>query len=237
VTEVDGLPSWTYLSVPSVVLAPGQSERVIVEVRIPEEAPRGSAQEAIFISTNPPQTGGLVVGLRTGILLFVRIGAEQNERLTFANIEVPISWYTHLPVPIGVIIENMGSSYEIPEGTIRVVDLFGRVRAELPFNRERSRVLAGSRRHFVMVWQDREPSKDQGFWSQLGEELSNGGIGRYTVLFSPVGKTQLPNTELFRVWIWPTHLLKLFAVVAIVLVIGFYWLRRRIRERILRSHV
>jgi hypothetical protein len=239
VTETSGLPTWTYLSKSSVLLTPGRQERISFTIRVPAEASRGSVQEAIFISTvapAPPESG-VGVGVRTGILVFLRVGAVQEEWLVFMWVNRPTSWFTQLPVLIQTTIENQGGSYTIPQGTLVVRNVFGRERTRIPFNPTGSRILSGSRRSFSHVWQNHPPGVEGGFWTMVGEELSNGGFGPYTLSFEPNNETGLPMTELFRVSIWPVRLMALFAGIVSLLIIVFYGIRRRLIHRFMRASV
>lgn len=235
--ETSGLPSWTYLAVPSVLLGPGQSERIGFEVRLPVDAPRGSQQEVLFVSTAAPQGAGIGVGIRTGIFVFVRIGQEQNQALRIAHVDAAPNWISHLPLEMNVTLENQGAAYEIPEGSLRITNWLGAERVRLPFNRVHGRVLPNARRRFQEVWQNHAPGSDQRFWSQVGEELSNGGFGRYTVTFEPAGRTSLPRTTLFSVWIWPVHVLAVLAGVVILLCLMLWTMRRVLIRRFMRSSV
>lgn len=236
-TETKGLPKWTYLSKSSVSLAPGQEERVSFAIRVPADAARGSAQEAIFVSTVPPdmKQSGIGVGIRTGMFVFLRVGAIQESHLSFVWVSHPDAWFSHLPVPIQMTIENQGGAYEIPQGEIVIRNVFGRERARILFNPSGSRVLSGSRRSFSSVWQNHPPASDQGFWTNVGEELSNGGFGSYTLSFEPTRGTLLPITKLARVFIWPIHLIILISGLIVFIGGMIFWTRRRLLRRFLKA--
>lgn len=236
-TETKGLPEWTYLSESSVFLASGQEKQISFTIRVPENAARGSAQEAIFVSTVPPdmKQSGVGVGTRTGMFAFLRIGAVQESRLSFVWVSHSDAWFSHLPVPIQMTIENQGGAHEAPQGDIVVRNVIGRERARIPFNPSGSRILSGSRRSFSSVWQNHPPAAARGFWTNVGEELSNGGFGSYTLSFEPARGTLLPITKLARVFIWPVHLMVLVGGL-ILLVSGLIlWTRRRLLRRFLKA--
>lgn len=239
VTETTGLPSWTYLSQSSVLLLPGRQERISFTIRVPQDAARGSAQEAIFISSVPPDVGGAGIGVavRTGVLVFIRIGAVQDERLAFTWVHQPRTWVTHLPVSIQTSVENQGGVYAIPTGDMVVRNWFGAERARLPFNPTRSRILPNSRRAFSQTWENHSATAKTGFWAQVGEEFSNGGFGSYTISFEPASGTDLPRTQLLRMFVWPVRLLSLFAGALLLVVVAMGWMRRRLIRRFLRSSV
>ncbi len=239
VTETSGLPTWTYLSKSSVLLTPGRQERISFTIRVPAEAPRGSVQEAIFVSTvaPAPPDSGVGVGVRTGILVFLRVGAVQEEHLAFTWVNRPASWFTQLPVLIQATVENQGGSYAIPQGTLVVRNMFGRERSRIPFNPTGSRILSGSRRSFSHVWQNHPPGVEAGFWAMVGGELSNGGFGPYTLSFEPSHGNGLPTTELFRISIWPVRLMALFAGIVFALIIVLYGIRRQLIRRFVRASV
>lgn len=236
-TELSGLPEWTYLSEPSTLLAPGQEAHITFSIRIPADAARGSAQEAIFVSTAPPQEekGAVAIGVRVGLLVFLRIGAVQESHLRFSWINQPPSWAAHLPIPIQITLENQGGAYEIPQGFISVRNLFGQERARIPFNAAGSRILTGSRRSFSLVWQDRSPATTVGFWANVGEELANGGIGPYTLTFEAARGTSLPTTKLFRVYLWPVHVICLVVFLIAIVCALLFWTRRRLVHRFVKG--
>jgi hypothetical protein len=237
VTETSGLPSWTYLAKPSVLLPPGGQERVSFTIRVPSEATYGSAQETIFISTAAPEISGsgIGIGIRTGILVFVRIGAVQEERLVFSWIDKPTSWVTRLPVSIQTTIENQGGVYAVPRGELVVRNIFGRERTRIGFNPVGARILPGSRRSFSHVWQNHPPTTERGFWAMTGEELTNGGIGPYTIAFEPAQGSGLPRMGLFRVYVWPLRLIALIGGVLGVFLVILYGLHRRLIHRFIRA--
>lgn len=235
-SDVEGLPQWTFLSRSQITLGPKREMRVPFTITVPTSTAPQSVQEAIFVSNAAPGVkSGVGVGIRTGALVFATIGTPVPQALMVGQVISPVrSWQTALPVSFSLTLKNPGNAYQIPRGMIVVRNMFGRERARIPFNLRGARVLAGQERRFDLVWQEHAPGGRMGWLATIGEELSNSGFGPYQLSLELEGPNQKTISSLFRVSLWPVHVIALFGTLILGGFVFIWWLRRRLVTQFLR---
>lgn len=222
-SDTSGLPEWIFLEAPTLTLRSGESRRMTVSLRVPNDAAPGGHYAAIFLTqTNVDTSAGQNVAAipRIGILVFATIKGALNERLVLREATVDQDIYSSLPVRFRMSIENQGNIHVQPEAQIAISNIFGSTVAKLDGNAEDGRVLPGSRRTFVVNWSKSQVGAGTGFWSGVAQEWKNFGIGPYEARIT----VSSPNIEnageaivRFQVWPWRLGVLAIAGVIGLLL--------------------
>ncbi|MSR85256.1 hypothetical protein EXS71_02355 [Candidatus Uhrbacteria bacterium] len=228
-SDTRGLPSWTFFEQPSVALKAGEERAIPFSVRVPNEALPGGYYAAVFFSTRPPletAQGAVITGSRTGILLLLTVNGGLVEKLRVIDVarEMPQT-VSHLPAVFRLMLENEGNVHVIPQGEIRIKNMFGMRAATLPINPASGRVLPGSSRRLIISWQKEEPHSVSGFWQEAREEWRNFGFGSYTAtfhFFGPQMTSSEPISLSFSVWPWRLGLIFLGGLVIMMILLRLY---------------
>lgn len=229
-TDVEGLPSWTFVGVSDRVLQPGETQMVPIEIRIPADVAEGGAYEAIFFSAQPPVAGQGSVGIRSriGVLVLVTIGTPATTELTVTDwrLENP-GQRVALQGIVQVKLKNVGRTHVIPRGELVIRGTFGDEVARLPLNSMDARVLPASERAFEIRF---GASEGRSQMSGIREELGSFGLGRYTISLEGVtGVRSLPAPLSFMVVPWRTLAVLFGGVLVVGLSFSLY------RRRLIRS--
>lgn len=233
--DTTGLPSWIFVAQSSLELQAGESRDVPFVIKVPKNASPGGYYAAIFFSSEPPVAGPqgkVVTSERTGSLILLTVEGELVHRTTVRDFSLTNrSPFRSLPVGFQTMIENSGNVHELPLGTITIKNYFGSIVARLPLNPEGGRVLPGSARRYVSIWQNGQTHPTSGFFSTAAEELRQFAIGRYTATLTINGQEEgnVLLTATFSVW--PKELLICTLGIIILLVILLRLYRRWVMYR------
>jgi hypothetical protein len=228
-SDVEGLPSWTFVGANDHVLQPGEKENLTVQIRVPTDAPQGGMYEALFFSAQPPvEEGRPSIGLRSrvGALVLLTIGKGSETELHLTDWRLLSSANEDgLRGAVHVVLKNSGRTHVVPKGNVVIRGMFGGEVVRLPLNAEGGRVLPASERGFDVVFGP--VASPRTFVEGLKGELAALGFGRYTLSLEGVeGLKSVPAPLVVMVVPW--RLLGV-GIVGILLILGaFRWYRRRI---------
>lgn len=150
--NVEGLPSWLYLKMPRVTLAPGAAASIPILFRPPVGTEAGGYQAVVFVSRiSPGQAEGVVLGSRVGVLIFATVEGDVRRAVSVASFQrVSPRWSFDFSPRFEVVLRNEGQAHEVPGGTVVIKNVFGQTREKLSLQTaERiGRVIPGSERRF-----------------------------------------------------------------------------------------
>lgn len=230
-SDTQGILEWMFVNKPEITLKPGQTGSIQVALSVPGGTKAGGYYAGLFLSKRQAPGEELAVLPRLGILFFVRVNGAVEERLRINDVALDGPGnYEYLPVGFRISIVNEGNVHVIPQGTVRIKNVFGSTVAKLQANPDASRILPASTRLLSTAWRKGSviPPGD-GFFNGLRNELMNFAIGPYeaTVSFSdPAFTGATERTVKFSVWPWRS-LVSLTALLAL-LCAGFVLLKRLI---------
>jgi len=135
-TEVDGqkkfLPSepaelaeWFKME-KSVSLKAGQQKEIPFTIEVPKNAPPGGHFAVIWWGTAPPG-GQVAIVTRAGILVFLQVSGEVNEKGEVAEFSLSKGKFFVFKLPEDFVVnfQNQGNTYLKPRGEIAVKNIFG----------------------------------------------------------------------------------------------------------------
>lgn len=224
--DVSGLPEWMYVDKPEITLAPGQSGTIQVAIRPPADAQPGGHYAALFLARKQSSQEQVAMLPRLGILFFVQINGALTEKLSLQGFQTDsVGAYGYLPVGFRTTILNEGNVHMIPDGNIRIKNMFGATVASIPMNPESARVMPGSSRVVASSWSKGKSMPVTGFVQGLMQELMHFGVGSYTATLEVGGRgfaQPVESTVSFSVWPWRTAVtLGAFVVLLVALFFAF----------------
>lgn len=235
-SDVDGLPSWTFISVPDTPLKPGEKRNIPVQLRVPLETSQGGVYEAIFLSTQRPAgVDEPNIGLRSriGVLVLLQVGnpAKAVLRLTDWRWD-EVMRMSSLRGRAYVTLLNAGINHVRPTGELVVRNMWGRVVTRVSLNPDAVRVLPASERTFEV--KIGSVLQTDGWWDAVLDELTFFGLGSYTISLEQVdGLDAVPSP--LRVSVWPRRILVsglvLLGMLLVALRLYRSWLMRRLGAR------
>lgn len=216
----------------SVQLDSGDETRFDYSIDIPEDAPPGGHFGVIWWSPSPPAGSGtssqseqVSITTRAGILVFLNVTGDTEQSANISSFSADDSLVGGLPVDLSLSIENDGTTYITPSGTIEVTSLLGNTRAELPVNDKNKQILPGGSKTLSA-----QLTGDSWYWGPYKTEAM--------VRYGGQDGEQKVVTDMHWFWVIPPTSTSIGVFVLLVLLVGiplaFRWQRRRI-ERELRD--
>ncbi len=236
VDPTEGLGTWM-VAEGSVVLAPGASKIVPVQIAIPKNAEPGGHFAAIFWGTNPkPKPGELAIGAKTGILVLLRVNGKVSEQggLLEFGVKGNKKFFTSLPVDFFYRFQNAGGDRIKPEGDVVLRNMFWIKSSIVPANPVEGNILPKSVRRFETTWQSKNgvdkilDTEDETFWQAVSREWKHFAFGYYKAKLSleyGVNKQKVESSV--GLWVFPWQLT---IVVLIVFLIVFFVGRTGLRR-------
>lgn len=238
----EGLATWIKTE-SQVTLKSNERKKFSFSIAIPKNAEPGGHFAAIFWGTQQPdaQGGGQVsVGGKLGILVLLRVSGEVKEGGGLLEFGVSPSrkaseeqskdkqrFFSSLPITFVYRFNNTGGDRVVPQGEIKIKNLFGLTSATLPANKSEGSVLPSSARKFEVIWEneqqvtsDKQQNEKIGFFEMAGRQWSEFHFGWYTARMNLVyGATNQAVTAKYNFFIIPWQLLLI--IVIILAIIGF----------------
>ncbi len=213
--DTNGLPDWTFVDAPSVTLKPGASTDFPISFRVPSDAAAGTYTEAIFFSLVANQgQGNVATTPRIGALVFLTVKGALIQKQSLDSFVSEQGTYQNLPVGFVAKISNNGNVVTTPSGSIQIKNFMGVTVKALPINDAGGRILPGSTRTLPVVWSDD--------WA----------FGPYTATVHVDGA--MPAEASLRFYVWPMKWILGGIIGFVVLVVGYFLLKRVIIYRATR---
>ncbi len=232
-SDTSGLPSWLFIERSSVTVKAGETQTIPFEIRIPSSTRPGGHYAAIFLSTLPPNqisSSSTQVVARTGALVILRVNGSLSESYAIDRLALNGASFTHPPVAFSMLVRNTGDIHLVPQGTMTIRNMFGRVSATILVNPQGSRVLPASNRLLSFAWEKQQDVTSGGFWHEAKAEWSNFAFGTYRATVQMDGPVSGPNTATITFAIWPWHL----AIAALLFLMCLLILARIYRSWVIR---
>ena len=142
-TEESELANWFKMEM-SVTVEPGEQKEIPFTIEVPETAPPGGHFAVIWWGTAPPG-GQVAIVTRAGILVYVEVSGEINERGQLLNFSLPQGKFFvfQLPEDFTVSFKNAGNTYLKPRGEIKIKNIFGSEVAAFDVNNKERIILPG----------------------------------------------------------------------------------------------
>lgn len=120
----------------SVTLKAGEQKEIPFTIEIPKNAPPGGHFAVIWWSTAPPVGQGQVaIVTRAGILVFLQVSGEVNEKGEVADFSLTKGKFVFkLPDDFVINFKNQGNTYLKPQGEILIKNIFGSTIATFKVN-------------------------------------------------------------------------------------------------------
>lgn len=215
----------------SIDLAAGELKRVEFQIRVPENADPGGHYTAIFLSNTPPSNGNGSVGIssKIGTLVLLRVEGDVVEQAKLASFGLAENKKIagSLPVKFITRIENNGTVFVKPSGTIKIFNIFGIKTAETTVNigkmpdgslRPVGNVLSNSARKFESVWGNPENKGGGNFFEKLVAEKNNFALGMFVAKlelgYGTNNEKKLAGQTVF--WVLPWRIMLVGSIILII---------------------
>lgn len=227
-----GLPNWTLMDSTGITLRPGERRAFLARIQVPTDATPGGRYEAIFFSSEPMiQIEQANVGFRSriGALVLFTVEGDVPTRLAISQFRLAdTNTQTSLSGVATVRLHNDGVGHIVPEGSVVIRNLFGKIVARYPINPKKSHLLPASDRDFQVAFGTQV--KSSGWIRSTIEELSNFGLGRYSITVEGV-QHQALSVAALPLTVVPWHTGVTLVALLFVLFIAF----RLYRARLIRA--
>jgi len=151
--EISDLATWFRMP-SSVDLKDGESKQIPFTIEVPADAPPGGHFAVIWWSAAPPNSNEPVaIVTRAGILVYMTVSGNISESGQITSFGTDRRLYFGLPISFTLSFHNGGNIYEKPRGNLRVTNIFGAVKADLPVNQFGGQILPGNDKTFSMNWE------------------------------------------------------------------------------------
>lgn len=207
-----------------VTLEPNELRKISFSITIPNTTEPGGYFAAIFWGMQPPSEEGggqIVVGGKVGILVLLRVSGQVEEGgglLDFYT-KGKQKFFTALPISFEYRVNNTGGDRMVPDGQIKIKNLFIIPSATLAANRKESSVLPSSTRKIEAVWGQEATKQEEelGFFGMAFKELKNFHFGYYTANLNVILGSDLKIEKAsFSFFVFPWQLLLILLVILLI---------------------
>lgn len=227
--KIDGLMDWIQFPVSTVRVSAQSKVDVPFLIVIPADVASGSYHAAITVSQAPAeivQTNGAVIEAMTAVLVFLNIEGETNRGAALLDFTIQpqkkILW--QFPESVDYRLQNQGNVQFIPNGSVKMVDVFGRTVMEQDANATKGRVLPNTTRKFTVSVL---PSSNR-LIDQVRAQATSFAIGPVTVelnLNPGEGFDQITSRQ--TIWYIPVYFLSCVVLVLLALVVLFHFTHKK----------
>ncbi|MFC1638692.1 hypothetical protein ACFL26_00270 [Patescibacteria group bacterium] len=233
-----GLADWITVSTEPITVGPEERANLQFAINVPaDDVQPGGHYGSILLSTSPPVTDGVGVGVASQLatIILVRVAGEVREIGSIAEFgfKDPAVWYNYLPVDFFLRFENSGNTHLRPTGNLLIEDMWGRRAATVKVNSDFKSVLPMSIRRYEFGWQKSEPQEG---WSELKSEWKNFALGKHkATLILNYGSTNQVVTAEREFYVWPWRLMTIFGIGIILLLIMLTVAKRQYDKSLIRK--
>ncbi len=152
------LSGWITMRDESVVIPPFKDKDIPFIISVPEDATPGGHYAAVLAGTNPPQnTKGTVVKVSSYLstLILVSIAGDIEERGFIREFYSNKKIYKEPKIDFQIKFENQGNVHLQPVGNIKIYNIFGKIKGEIPVNQMSNfgNVLPKNKRSWNFSWE------------------------------------------------------------------------------------
>jgi len=223
------MSNWIKLDDKTFTLKPFESREVPFVIVVPTGAQPGGHYAAISVGTQPPkaEVGGTNIKISSSIasLIFLRVKGDVTEKGIVREFSTTQEFYQDANVNFVVRFENKGNTHILPQGEIRVKNIFGSVSDPIKINQqtEFGNVLPNDIRRWEFKW-------------NAGDNWWNMGRYRADLMLTYGEQSKETAGQYFYFWIIKWKPLAIIIGSLLFLVIFFiYIVRRYIRQAVLSA--
>ena len=210
------IAEWIELSETELLIPPEQTVQVPFTVHVPEDAEPGGHFAAILVGTKPPKGDNRSNKVETSqiitSLMLLRVSGDVEESGIIRSFRPTEYLFDKPQVEFELRFQNTGNVHLLPQGEIRITNMWGQERGVIPINRETlfGNVLPDSVRKFDFTW--------TGQWSI-------GDIGRYsavaTLAYGQEGRKFASAETNF--WVVPLKALMIVLLIVTAFIVIVTW--------------
>lgn len=222
-----GLADWLKLPADRITVEARTKVDVPVTIAVPNDIPSGGYYGAVIFSEAPYDivaTNGASINAKTAVLLLLTVNGETNKKIALLDFTSPQAG-TLQTLPTGEFsyrLQNQGNVHVLPEGTLTIKDIFGRVISMANANPASGRVLPSFTRTFQG---DFGPQVDGGFTEIIKTQWQNFAIGPVSLSLNLETENQEIQSEL-SFWVIPWQLLITLIISLSILSLALKGLKR-----------
>ncbi|MFH1346976.1 MAG: hypothetical protein ABIH10_01865 [Spirochaetota bacterium] len=165
----------------SATLKAGEQKEILFTVEVPENAPPGGHFAVIWWGTASPGKNQVSIVTRAGILVFLQVSGEINEKGEIVEFSLTKGNFFTLKLPedFAVNFKNQGNTYLKPLGEITVKNIFGSAIADFNVNGKERIIFPDNEQLLDIAKKFGKPPFAFGFYKaelslRWGEKESNG---------------------------------------------------------------
>ena len=134
-TEESELANWFKMA-KSASLRAGEQKEISFTIEVPQNAPPGGHFAVIWWGTASPDAKEVSIVTRAGILVYLQVSGEVNEKGDIADFSLPKGKFFALQLPEDFVVNfiNQGNTYLKPRGEMTVKNVFGSAVAAFKVN-------------------------------------------------------------------------------------------------------
>lgn len=192
--------SWFKLPAGARTLKAGAQETIDYTISVPDSAAPGGYYGVIFAETlaGAPDSTGIARAKRVGVLAYLAVGGELDQRGEFLGLDVD-GWQQTKPLNAQARFKNSGNSHFDVTGQLRLLNVFGGKVAEAPLE---GTLLPYTTRRFNLSF---SPKTNLGIYRIEGQAQVLGQthkLGpRWVLLASPLWAAILAGSALGVLWL------------------------------------
>ncbi len=162
------LAEWIEVEDKAIHVEREASQDIPFTLRVPENAAPGGHYAAILVGTKPLKENlegsGISVSSLISSLLFVEVQGDIREEGRIREFKTDKSVYQTPEAKLTLTFENSGNVHVQPRGKIRIYNMWGKERGDIPINEgsEFGNILPKSSRSYVFVWKGEKNAFEAG---------------------------------------------------------------------------
>lgn len=217
-----GARAWLQPDAWEFTLEHGDRARIIVAVRVPEDADPGDHYASFLVTALPDEEPtaealdktqpNIQVLSRVGVNFLINVEGEVQKSGQLESLESYRSWYEHAPIEFRTVFRNEGTVRLTPQGEGVITNMFGTTIDTIPINSYD--VLRNSVRGMSYSWQPKNVFL----------------IGKYTFsLTIHRGYNDVIDTKSVSFWVIPWKMLSAVIVIFVLLIVLLRYLQKKIK--------